>query len=909
MKRLRKFRPNYLYTGMLTAVLFFTVTWKSAAVRAYSYEFGSLLTGTSSDTIPINKRDSANRRAVADTSRKPLLDSAGVAIIDTSIRPRVDTFSLKLSKDTLDAPVKYEAEDSVVVLIKEKKIIMYGKTKTDYKDITVTAPKVEIDQVTQIVTAVNAKDSFGTVLERATFKQAENAFSSDTIRFNFKTQKGLTTNTYTDQGDFLVIGEQAKKVNANTTFIKGARFTTCKLDDPHFAFRTNKMKVISEKLAVSGPTHPEFEGVPVPIYLPFGLFPLSQKRHSGLLPPQFTTNEQMGLGLEGLGYYKVLSDYWDVKLFGNLYSYGSWSVNVNPTYRKRYRYNGSFNVSVQNTRQNFKGDPDFFVSRTYNVTWGHMVDSRARPGVNFSANVNAGSTQYNSLIPNNPKENFRNQLYSSISYSKTWKGTPFNLNLLANHNQNNQTRLINVSLPDAAFTMNTIYPLQRKEIIGSQKWYEKLGIGYSGVFRNQFSFYDSAFSLEQLIDTLQWGAQHSLPISVSLPPLFGGALIVAPSVSYSQVWIAQKSKIGWNSTTMKNDTVVTKGFFIDQSAAFSIGLNTAMFGTFNFKGGRLEAIRHVVRPNFSLNYKPDMSKQHYYDTIVDASGYRVRLSEFTGALFPGYSEGRTGSIGFGIDNNIEMKMKGKDSTEEKKYMRLIEGFGFTSGYNFLADSMKLVPFNIYFRTNLFEKINISAGGTLDPYQTDDRGRPIDKYMWEDGKLGRITNGNISVSTSFRSKPKDPEKEAKRQKDLNDAMADPQLMGDQQRLLEYMRQNPSEFVDFNIPWTINISYALSFYQRFKSDFSGFEKEFSSNISFNGSFSLTPKWNFSVNGFFDFDTKKLQQLTLSISREMHCWQMSINVAPVGLYRFFNITISPKASILQDLRINRTRSFTTM
>ncbi len=905
MKRLRKFRPNYLFTGALTAVLFCTVTWKASAYRAPLKEIGSPLTAFAADTVPtLPKNDTGILRPGADTTKRPLPDSI--------VKQKVDTFSLKISKDSLDAPVKYEAQDSAVVLVKDKKILLYGRTKTEYKDITVTAPKVEIDQQTQIVTAVNSKDSLGTVLERATFKQLDNAFSSDTIRFNFKTQQGLTTNTYTDQGDFLIIGEKAKKVNENTTFIKGARFTTCKLDEPHFAFRTNKMKVISEKLAVSGPTHPEFEGVPVPIYLPFGMFPLSQQRHSGLLPPQFATNEQMGLGLEGLGYYKVLNDYWDVKVYGNIYSYGSWSANVNPTYRKRYRYNGSFNLSVQNTRQNFKGDPDYFVNRSYNVTWGHSVDSRARPGVNFSANVNAGSTKYNSLIPNNPQENFRNQLYSSISYSKTWKGTPFNLTLNANHNQNNQTRLINVSLPDAGFTMSTIYPFQRKNFVGSQKWYEKLGIGYNGVFRNQFSFYDSAFSLKRLIDTLQWGAQHNIPITVSLPALFGGALIIAPSVSYSQVWIAQKSRIAWNPATLKRDTAITKGFFTDHSASFSLALNTAIFGTYQFKGGgRLQAIRHVIRPTFSINYKPDLSRKHFYTEKVDASGYEVRFSEYMGALFPGYGEGKTGSISFALDNNLEMKLRNKDTTGEQKdtKIRLIEGFGITSGYNFLADSMKLIPASLYFRTNLFEKVNISAGATLDPYKVDNRGRDINEYVWQGGKfkLGRITSGNISVSTNFKSKPKDPEKDAKRQKELNDALNDPQLQGDQQRLLEYMRQNPSEFVDFNIPWQVNLSYALSFYERFKEDYSGFEKEFSSNLQFNGSFSLTPKWNFSMNGYYDFDTKQLQQLTMSISREMHCWQMSINVAPVGLYRFFNITISPKASILQDLRINRTRSFT--
>src|SRR5688572_26240690 len=343
-----------------------------------------------------------------------------------------------------------------------------------------------------------------------------------------------------------VHGEAVKKVG-EVTWVQRGMFTTCNLDDPHFAFKANKIKVVNQKVAVSGPTHPEFEGVPVPVYLPFGFFPLSQGRHSGFLPPRFATNEQMGIGLEGIGYYKVISDYWDVKLYGNVYSYGGWSANLNPNYRKRYRYQGGFTLSMLRTKQNFKGDPDYYANKSFFITWNHSSDSRARPGTTFSANVNAGSTSYNQNLPNEPQRNFQNQLGSSVAYSKNWRGTPFNLTLSANHNQNNATRLININLPDAGFTMNTIYPFQQKEFVGTQKWYEKLGIGYNGAFRNQVSFYDTAVRFRDLIDTLQWGAQHNIPLTVSFPALFGGALVIAPSVSYSQVWIAQKFRRKWNS--------------------------------------------------------------------------------------------------------------------------------------------------------------------------------------------------------------------------------------------------------------------------------------------------------------------------------------------------------------------------
>lgn len=907
MKQLRKFRPIYFFNGILAAAMLFTLTLKTAAYGAPASEIYSPLTTVADTTKPIINGDSSSRsiNISADTTILPLKDSA-------SYRNKIDTFELKISKDSLEVPLKYKAEDSVVVLVQDKLILLYGKTKIDYKSIELTAPKIELDQQAQIVTAFNNKDTSGMVTEVASFKDGNNQFTSDTIRYNFKTQVGLTQNTVTKDGEIYVHGEIAKKINENTTFIKNSRFTTCNLDDPHFAFLTPRMKVINKKLAVSGPAHPEFEGVPVPIYLPFGFFPLSQGRHSGLLPPQFATNEQYGLGFEGLGYYKVLSEYWDVKMYGNIYSYGGWSFNVNPTYRRRYRYQGNFNFSRQTSKFSFKGDPDYSKTKTYFITWSHSVDSRARPGTTFSANVNAGSTKYNRLVPNNTQQNFQNQLGSSISYSKSWAGKPYNLTLSANHNQNNATRLINVSLPDAGFTVNTLYPLQKKDFAGTSKWYEKLGIGYNGNFRNQLSFYDTAFKLKNLIDTLQWGAQHSIPISVSLPALFGGALMISPSVSYSQVWIAQKFHRTWNSINKKVDTTVTKGLFIDHTTQFALSFNTAIFGTYQFKNSRILGIRHVIRPSVSLNYKPDLSKKHFYSTQVDTTGYKLRFSEFEGALYSGYSEGEFGGLSFNLDNNLEMKMRSKKDTGENaiKKVKLIDGYGLTTSYNFFADSMKLTPVQFHINTNLFDIISISGSTTLDPYLTDSRGRDYNKYVWQDGKfkLGRLTNGSLSVSTTIKSKPKDPEKEKKRKEQLEASLDDPSLIGDQQRLLDYMRQNPSEFVDFNIPWQLNLSYSLNFQEIPKKDYSGFTKEFHSNVSFNGSFSLTPKWNFSVNGYYDFDTKKIQTLQMSINREMHCWQLSINVTPVGISRSFNFTISPKSSILQDLKINRTRYFTS-
>ncbi|MBS1575898.1 MAG: LPS-assembly protein LptD [Bacteroidetes bacterium] len=928
MNKLRKFSLKYLFAGTLTAGFLLFLTWKAGAGYVRVNNFYSPL--TSSDTLPV-KRDTAQPSAqlIRDTIPVTTVDSLkktpkdSLALKSDSLTRRdsvvTDTFSLKLSKDSLDAPVFYEAEDSAVVLIKDQKIVMYGKTKTDYKEITLTAPKVEMDQVTQIVTAIGSKDSAGEIIERADFKDGEQEFQSDSIKFNFKTQKGLTKNTFTQQGELFVNGQDIKKYNENTIFIKKGTFTTCNLDEPHFGFKANKMKVVNKKLAVSGPAHPEFEGVPIPIYIPFGFFPLTQGRHSGLLPPTFTTNDQFGIGLTNIGYYKVINDYWDVKLYGDIYSYGGWNFNINPTYRKRYKYSGSFTFTIQNTKYNFKGDPDFSVSRNYHIGWNHSVDSKAKPGTTFSANVNAGSTKYNRNVLNSAALNFQNSTSSSIAYSKTWQGKPYNLTASLNHSQNNSQHIINLSLPTIGFTVNTLYPFQPKEMVGTPKWYEKLGIGYTNNFRNQISFYDTVNSkrvygkstFEHLLDTLQWGGLHTIPISLSLPSIMGGSVVVSPSISFSQILISGKEHRQWNATTKRVDTAFTKGFFTDQTMSFGLNLSSALFGTYQFRKSKVVALRHVIRPTIGVSYKPDLSKAHWYNLTIDSTGRKISVPEFRRSMFGYYSAGRFGGLNFGFDNNLEMKVRTKDTTGENKTkkIRLIDGFGFSGSYNFFGDSIsKLSPIVLYFRSTLFDKINITANSSLDPYQKDITGNRIGKYAWQGGKfsLGTINSVTVTMSTSFQSKPKDAKKDAERKQQMQQ-LTDPTLVADQQALLDYMRQNPAEFVDFNVPWTVNFGFSLNYSRVQRANYT-YTSNITTNMNFGGSFTLTPKWNFSGNGYYDFRTMKMQTLTMSISRDLHCWQMAITVSPVGLYRTFSISINPKASVLQDLRINRNRSFST-
>lgn len=883
--------------------------------------FGSCYSGFSQDQKPVksNNRPFGKKILLTQVDSNLSKKAGIIKSLDTN-RLKMDTIGnkkdstksvqiLRVSKDSIDAPVNYNATDSGVMIMATKEFFLYGDAKTDYGTAQLEAANIVYDQQTQNIRAYGAKDTTGSPLSNPKFLEGDIVSVNDSIYFNMKSGKGLTKNTNFQQGEIFVNANTMKKVSKDVAFAYKARFTTCNLDDPHFAFRTNKMKIITDKIGVSGPTFPEFEGVPFPIGIPFGIFPLATGRHSGLMAPAFSTSEDFGLGFEGLGYYKVLSDNFDATVRTNIYSYGGWNLNLNSKYIMRYKYMGNFNLSLQNTRilnRNAAINQEYTGGRTFMINWTHSMDQRARPGTSFSANVNFGSTKYNKLLLNNPFQNYQNQISSSISYTKTWDNK-YNLSVNLNHNQNNNLGLVNMSLPNINFNAITIYPFQSKDQIGAGKWYEKLGIGYNGSFQNQLSFYDSALNFNKLLDTMQWGVQHSIPISLSLPSL--GPITITPGISFDEKWFGQQSIKTWNNKTKQVDTSISRGFYRAPNMSFSLGTASRIFGTYKFKKtSSIQAIRHEVRPSISMSYTPDLAASYHYTTQIDSTGRNYRFSKYDGGIGGGYSEGTFGGMGFGVDNLLEMKMKDKKDTTEGafKKVKLIEGFGFNSSYNFLADSFALGNFNIYMRTTLFENLNITSNLTMDPYQTDKQGFRVNKLDFDPTRLkfGNITSGGLSFSTSFKSKSTDG-KETK-QKDIP---IDPFMTPDeQQRQLQYAKSNPAEFTDFNIPWTLTLSYSFQFSRYMKPDYSGFQINTYSSLNFNGDFSITPKWKLGGTGYIDVAKRSIQQLSMFITREMHCWQLAINVTPIGLYKSFSISVNPKSGILRDLKINRSRTFSS-
>ena len=899
---------NILAWWCLPMFILLTYHFKGfATFQKFTYQFHHSIQDTPPPVIKLIDTNKLIIKPKKDTIRTPSISAEKQKVADTTISQLVDTFNFKTSKDSLTAPVVYHADDSMVIDVPNEKMYLYGKiSSVKYEDNDLSAPQIQFDQKTSMVSAFIKKDSTGKVLSYPFFAQKDFQSVSDTIRFNMKTGKGLTKGTYTKQGEMFVYGEKIKKVDTSVFYALNGRFTTCNLDTPHFAFIAKKVKFVNKKWAYTGPVHPEFEGVPLPISLPFGIFPLTQGRHSGLLAPSFAADAQRGLALENLGYYKIISPNWDVITRGTLYSYGSWNINVNPRYFRRYHYDGNIAVAVQNFHP-----LDQPKTRTINLQWSHRADTKSRPGVAFSANVNAGSTKYNSQIPTNANLNFQNQLNSSITYSKVWKNRPYNISVSANHNQNSVSGLTNLNLPDIAFNVNTLYPFRRKEPIGEYKWYENLGIAYNGNARSLTSFYDTAKNLGgQIAKNLQYGAQHSIPITLALPPL--GVLQLAPSVSYQEKWYQRKIEKQYNPVNNKIDTVSQKdGLYTARQMSFGLSASTRVFGMFGFgEKSKIKAIRHEIRPSLSVNYSPNFNANNYYNSRYDALGNVQPLSFFDGSIYGAYSNQRFGGLSFNIDNNISAKVRNRADTSAKadKKISLLDGLSLSGAYNFLADSFQFSTISLQARTNLFEKVNISGQATFDPYQTNAQGRRIDKLVWSKKplSLGNLVSGGVQLQTSFKGGDKtkktgtDPTNAP-----LNNANGMP--LDEYQQEAAYMKNNPSEFVDFSIPWNVDLSYSLLFSRQFDFTQSKFSTTTSQGVTFNAAANLTPKWKVGLNGSFDVTTKKLGVLSAYLSRDLHCWQMGINLSPIGRSRYFSINISPKSPILRDLKINRTRSFT--
>ena len=847
------------------------------------------------DTIRVNADTAAVRK---------LVDSAAQMVMSDSGRTRrlEDSLGIRISKDALSAPVTAKATDSAVLDMKRDIFYLYGDAEVNYEELKLTAGQISFEQSTNTVIAQPSFDSSGAIAKRPTFAQGGETVTYDSLQYNFKSKRALIRNARSQYGEGFVHSLQVKRNPDQSIYGWQNVYTTCSLDTPHFGIRAKKLKIIPNRIIASASANIVIEQVPTPFFLPFGLFPITQRQRSGFQLPSYTIEEARGLGLTNGGYYFHFNDYYDFLLLTNIYTKGSYNLSGISTYASRYRYSGgvSLNYAYNKTGESF--EPGATVNRTYAVNWRHQTDPKSRPGVNFNASVNIASGSYYAQNSYNYNEIVQNQLVSSISYSKNWLNKPYALTIGANHNQNLGTGEVNVTFPNINFFINQFNPFENKGRIGTPRWYERISMSYNVNATNKATFNDSSFSFSSLGKDFRNGIKHNIPVTANYNVL--RFINVNFNASYNEYWLTERHFLFYNTAEGIVDTIGERGFFAARDFTTSVGLNTRIFGTKFFKRGKLMGIRHEIRPSVTLGYVPDYGAapfNYYYRTRLDTTDVIRYLSPYESSVIgtPGMGQyGRFAStVGFRLENVLQIKTRSKsDTTGRGRNISLIDGLSFQTSYNIAADSFNWRPFDIDFRTNIVNVISFNARASFDPYARDaysGRRLPV-TVMSQGGGLARFTDASVALSANFRSKENNG-------KDRQQAA----IRTDEYNLL---MQNGGyyNYVDFNIPWSLSVNYSLNLSRQFSVFSRSDTLTYNQSLMFGGDFNITPRWKIGYQSGYDFTTKSMSMTNLSLYRDLHCWEMALSAIPFGPRKQFTFTLNVKASVLQDLRLIRRRDF---
>jgi hypothetical protein len=832
----------------------------------------------------------------------------------------VDTLALDTAKKAfIEAPIVYNAQDSIVVSFDGQKVYLYNNAKVTYEQIELTAYYIDLNLETKEIYAEGLVDSTGEMSQKPVFKQGSDEYESETMRYNFETEKAFITKVVSEQGEGFILSDRTKKIGEEIFITEKAKYTTCDADHPHFYMHLTKAKVISNKKIVTGPAYMVLEDFPIyfPI-LPFGFFPNTPSYSSGILVPMYGEEQNRGFFLRDGGYYWAAGEYFDLAVRGEIYSKGSWGWQTHTNYRKRYKFSGGFDFRYNINVYGESGLESYQKSKQYAVTWNHSQDQKANPNRTFSASVNLSSSGYdkqNSYVGQMGGNNYlTTQKSSSISYSQKFENTPFNMSMNLRHSQNSLDSTISLSLPEMTFSMAKVYPFRRKNRTGPVKFYEKFGINYTANLRNTISNVKEYDLLNQKFPE-DWrnGIQHSIPIAL---PGFNLAkyLNVSPSIGYNEKWYFQKYNYAYDpdnihydesgrASNVEKDTISGLSRVYDYN--YSLSASTNIYGMFMPRNpnSRIKGIRHKITPSASFSYRPDFGQERfgYYQYVqVDTLGNYQYFDINAGGIYGGSpGRGASGSINMSINNNLEMKvLDTKDTTSTKaadkyKKVKIIDNLSLSSSYNLIADSLNLAPIGIRARTTV-AGVSINMGTVIDPYMVDDEYRKYNAYVWNNkrgiGRVGRVTNANLSFGMNFNSKNKE-------KKGAPDAALQ---TGDEEKPV--VPKIETGYMDFNIPWTFGFDYSFSYNGPTKSSPNG---RISQTLGLRGNLSLTEKWKVSMNTNFDFEAGAFSYTTVNVNRDLHCWQMAFNFVPFGYMKSYSFTINAKSSMLKDLRLQKRQS----
>lgn len=899
--------------------------------------------------------DSLSADSLRDSVQAQTLPPRAYTILPDSVpQDTVPVDTTPRSKNALDLPVNYSAKDSITFDYVRSRANLYGDGKITYQNLELEAEIINIAIDSSLVHATSRTDSTGNVIGKPLFKQGSDEYEPDSISYNFKSRKAFISNVYTQQGEGYMKSLDGKRDSIGTMYVKKAFYSTCDAEHPHFYLNMTRAKMRPGKDVVFGPTYLVVEDVPLPLAIPYGFFPFKDKYSSGFIMPSYGDETTRGFYLRDGGYYFAINDYVDAKVLAEIYTKGSWSLSEQSIYKKRYKFSGNFYISYQYTQTGEKNMPDYAVNKSFKVTWTHRQDAKANPTQSFSASVNFATSSYerNNLVSMyNPESYTQSTRTSSISYSKSFPDIGLTLSSSFNLSQSVRDSSIALTLPNLNIQLNRFYPFKRKKMAGKERWYEKIGMSYSGTLTNSINTKEDLLFKSSLIKDWRNGMRHQIPISASFPVL--KYINITPNFSFTDRMYSKKVMQSWDEDkrAVQRDTVY--GFYNVYNFSMSLGANTKLYGFYTpapwFGGKKIKTIRHMLTPTVSFNYSPDFSTPFwgFYDSYVrtDADGNvsTVTYSPFSSGTYGTAPNGMTGSVQFDISNNVEMKWRtNRDTTGTgEKKISLIDELGLSMSYNMAAKKKPWSDLNMRVRLRLTKSYTFSMSAVFATYayEFDNNGNVYvgDHTEWGKGRFGRFQGMSQNLSYTFnnqtlkklfgmrdkvksrfssRSTEEDDDEEYDEEDEVDPTMqnVDPE----RKKGMTGAKEKKSGDVDadgylkFSMPWSLSVSYGISMRENTSAQINPkrmrYPYRFTQTLNFSGNVRIAEGWNINFSSGYDFNYKKMSMTTVSLSRDLHCFSMSCSMV-VSPYTSFNFLFACKAGTLADaLRWKKQSSYSS-
>lgn len=904
--------------------------------------------------------DSGVIENIEDSVALSLLDSLKAIYSDNgtgtqwndSVAAAEDSIQMHQKKSILEAPVAYEAKDSVIFNMNSKNAYLYGNGNVKYQNIELSSEQIVMNMDSSIVHAVGVLDSLGMPQGTPIFKQGSDTYESKTMSYNFKTKKGYITEVYTEQQDGFLRSAESKKSGEDELYLRHGQYTTCDEEHPHWYIALSRAKVHTGKNIFAGPAWFVVEDVPLPLAIPFAYFPFTQSYSSGFIMPSYGDESTRGFYLRDGGYYLAISDYLDLKLTGEIYTKGSWGIAAQTTYRKRYKYSGNFYFNYQVTKTGEKNLPDYSAVKNFKLQWSHSQDSKSNPNSSFSASINFATQSYekNNLTSlYNPTSYSQSTRTSSISYSRQFPKLGLSISSSFNIAQNMRDSTLSLTLPSLSISLSRVYPFKRKHAAGKERWYEKIALTYTGTLSNSINTKEDMIFKSNIIKDWTNGMKHSIPISASFNVL--NYITVTPSFNYNARWYTHKVEQSWNEReqTVVRDTIY--GFNHVQDFNLSVNASTKLYGFYTpikaIFGDKILKIRHVLTPSVSFSYAPDFSKDSwgYWKTYTktDAEGNVsvVNYSPYTGAMYGVPGQGMTGALSFDIGNNVEMKIRDKNDSIKK--VSIIDELGASMSYNMAAKTQPWSNLSTRIRLKFGKTtFNINAVFNTYAYEFDKNGNVVvgNRTEWSYGRFGRFQGISKNLSYTFNNqsfkKIKDSitklfggkveEETKKEEKNEDEDLEDSEMLENQDELTDNTN-NPEKkksanktaggldadgYMNFAMPWSFSISYGITMAEdrggKINPKTMRYPYKFTQNLNFSGNLRLSSSWNVNFSSGWDFNMNKISMTTVNISRDMHCFNISCGLV-FGTFTSYNVTLRATASTLADaLKYDKRSSYSS-